>query len=59
MSNSDFSPVAANPSPIVTAIIAAMKGTGHRVTALPISSATGVIPGNAFEIGRGGANVAA
>ena len=57
MLNSDVRPVAAKPSPIVTAITATRKGAGHRVTARPSSSATGVIPGNAFEIARGEAKV--
>ena len=55
--NSDFSPVAANPSPVVAAITARRNGTGHRVTLLPSSSAIGAIPGNAFEIGLGGVNL--
>ena len=57
MLNSDFSPVAAKPSPIVTVITTTKKGAGQRVTARPSSSATGVMPGNAFEIARGEAKV--
>ncbi len=55
--NSDFSPVAANPSPIVTAITKTRYGTGHRVTLFPSTSANGAMPGRALEIGRGGVNL--